>query len=54
MRLFYGWMDTVLGLFGMAIWIVGAIGFAAGVTWVVVRLFPGAEDLQAEIRQALA
>ena len=31
-------MDTVLGLFGVAIWIVGTIGIAAGVTFVVMKL----------------
>jgi hypothetical protein len=39
-------METVLGLFGMAIWIAGTIGIAAGVTYVVIRLFPGDEDLK--------
>ncbi len=41
-------MDTVLGLFGMALWIVGTISFAAAVTFVVIRLFPGADDLKRE------
>jgi hypothetical protein len=39
-------METVLGLFGMAVWIAGTIGIAAGVTYVVIRLFPGDEDLK--------
>ncbi len=39
-------MDTILGLFGMAIWIAGTISFAAGITWVVVKLFPGSDDLK--------
>jgi hypothetical protein len=34
-------MDTVLGLFVMAIWIVGVIALAAGVTWAVIRVSPG-------------
>jgi hypothetical protein len=34
-------MDTVLGLFVMAIWIVGVIALAAGVTWAVIKLSPG-------------
>jgi|Tabmets5t2r1_1033131.scaffolds.fasta_scaffold21975_2 hypothetical protein len=46
MRLFYGRMDTVLGLFGMALWIVGTIGIATGVTYLVVKLFPGDDDLK--------
>ena len=39
-------MDTVLGLFGMALWIAGTIGIAAGVTYVLIRLFPGDDDLK--------
>jgi len=34
-------MDTVLGLFGVAIWIVAVIAIAAAVTYAVVRLTPG-------------
>ena len=30
----------VLGLFGIAVYIVCVIGLAAGVTWAVVRLTP--------------
>jgi hypothetical protein len=33
-------MDTVLGLFGIALFIVGVIALASGVTYVVVRLTP--------------
>jgi hypothetical protein len=33
-------MSTVLGLFGMAIWIVSVIALAAGITYAVVRLTP--------------
>ncbi len=36
-------MDTVLGLFGVVIWIVLTIGLAAGVTYVVVKFLPGGE-----------
>jgi hypothetical protein len=39
-------MDTVLGLFGVAIWIAGTIGIAAGVTYLVVKIFPGDEKLK--------
>jgi hypothetical protein len=39
-------METVLGLFGVAIWIASTIGIAAGVTFLVIRLFPGDEDLK--------
>jgi hypothetical protein len=37
-------METVLGLVGMAIWIASTIGIAAGVTYVVVKLFPGGDE----------
>jgi hypothetical protein len=33
-------MDTVLGLFGIVVWIVGVIALASAVTWVVVKIFP--------------
>jgi hypothetical protein len=34
-------MDTVLGLLGVLVWIVGVIALASAVTYVVVRLSPG-------------
>jgi hypothetical protein len=34
-------METILGLLGMAVWIVGVISLAAGVTYTVIRLTPG-------------
>jgi hypothetical protein len=34
-------MDTILGLFGVVVWIVGVIALAAAVTYVVVKLSPG-------------
>jgi hypothetical protein len=37
-------MDTVLGLFGLAFWIAGTISLAAGVTYLVVKLFPGEDE----------
>jgi hypothetical protein len=33
-------METVLGLIGLIVFVVLVISFAAGVTWVVVKLFP--------------
>jgi hypothetical protein len=39
-------MDTILGLFGVVIWIAGTIGIAAGITYLVVRIFPGDEKLK--------
>ena len=37
-------METVLGLFGMALWIVAVIALAAGMTYAVVRLTPEKAD----------
>ena len=37
-------MDTILGLFGMVVWIVAVIALAAAVTYVVVKLSPGKKD----------
>jgi hypothetical protein len=38
-------METALGLVGIAVFIVAVIAFAAGVTWVVVKLTPlGADE----------
>ena len=39
-------MDTILGLLVVVIWIVGTIGIAAGVTYLVVKIFPGDESLK--------
>jgi hypothetical protein len=33
-------MDTVLGLIGLVVFVVVIISLAAGVTWLVVKLFP--------------
>jgi hypothetical protein len=32
--------DTVLGLIGLFFFVVAVISLAAGVTWLVVKLFP--------------
>jgi hypothetical protein len=37
-------METVLGLFGLAFWIAGTISLASGVTYLVVKLFPGEDE----------
>jgi hypothetical protein len=39
-------METLLGLFGIVIWIVSVIALAAAVTWVVVRVSPGDKPAQ--------
>ena len=36
-------MDTVLGLLGIVVWIALVIGLAAAVTYLVVRISPGAD-----------
>jgi hypothetical protein len=33
-------MDTVLGLLGIAVWIVAVIALAMAVTWIVVKISP--------------
>jgi hypothetical protein len=33
-------VETVLGLIGIAVFVTFIIALAAGVTWVVVKLFP--------------
>jgi len=33
-------MSTVLGLFGIVLFIIGTISVAAGITWVVVKVSP--------------
>jgi hypothetical protein len=33
-------VETVFGLFGLALFIVGVISLAAGVTWAVVKITP--------------
>jgi hypothetical protein len=41
-------MDTVLGLLGLLLYVIAVIAFAAGVTWLVVRLFPTKEKKKAD------
>jgi hypothetical protein len=33
-------MDTILGLLGLILFVVVITSLAAGVTWIVVKLFP--------------
>ena len=37
-------METFLGVLGLVLFIVAVIGFAASVTWAVVRLTPERAD----------
>ena len=43
-------METVLGLIGLVIYIVGIVSLAAGVTWIVVKLSPSksVKELEAD------
>jgi hypothetical protein len=45
-------METVFGLFGMALWIVSVIALAAGITYAVVKLTPEREDNKPESTEA--
>jgi hypothetical protein len=45
-------MDTVLGLLGLAVYIVAIISLAAGVTWLVVKLSPSKSQKQADAKSA--
>ncbi|HKO74984.1 MAG TPA: hypothetical protein VJU01_06695 [Gaiellaceae bacterium] len=45
-------METVLGLIGMALWIVAVIALAAGITYAVVKLTPEREDKEPETSEA--
>jgi hypothetical protein len=33
-------MDTLIGLFGIVVWIVSVVGLAAAITFVVVKISP--------------
>ena len=41
-------MDNVLGLLGLAVYVVAVISIAASVTWLVVKLFPTQEKKKAD------
>ena len=45
-------METVLGLIGLVIYIVGIVSLAAGVTWVVVKLSPSKSVKELEAKSA--
>ena len=47
-------METVLGLIGLAVYIVVIVVMAAAVTWVVVRLSPSKSQKQLEARKNAA
>jgi len=41
-------METVLGLLGLVVFIVAVIAFAAGVTFVVIKITPAEKEKPAE------
>jgi Mn2+/Fe2+ NRAMP family transporter len=41
-------LETVLGLIGMAVFIVATIALAAGVTWLVVKITPSGNKSKPE------
>jgi hypothetical protein len=41
-------MEDVLGLLGLIVYVVAVISLAAGVTWLVVKLFPTQEKKKAD------
>jgi hypothetical protein len=45
-------MDTVLGLVGMAIYMVVVVGLASGITWLVVKLSPSKSQKQLDATKA--
>ena len=47
-------MDTVLGLLGLALYIVVIIGIACGITWLVVKLSPSKSQKQLEAKKTPA
>jgi hypothetical protein len=47
-------MDTVLGLFGIVVWIVAVIALAMAVTWLVVKISPSGEPKRPKDDRAAA
>ena len=47
-------METVLGLIGLALYIVGILGLASGVTWLVVKLSPSKSQKQIAAKKSAA
>ena len=41
-------MGSVLGVFGLIVFIVCVVGFAAGITWLVVKVFPSGSKKKPE------
>ena len=47
-------MDTVLGLIGMAIYLVAVVSLAASITWLVVKLSPSKSQKQLDAKKNAA
>jgi hypothetical protein len=47
-------MDTVLGLIGLAVYIVAIVGLASVVTWGVVKLSPSKSQKQLDAKKNAA
>ena len=47
-------MDTVLGLIGLAVYIVAIVGLASAVTWAVVKLSPSKSQKQLDAKKNAA
>ncbi len=45
-------MDSVLGLLALLVFIVCVIAFAAGITWIVVKVSPNPEDKRRREQEA--
>ena len=41
-------MEDVLGVLGLILYVVAVVSIAAGVTWLVVKLFPTQEKKKAD------
>ena len=45
-------MSTVLGLLGLIVFVVLVISLAAGVTWLVVKLFPTTQKKKPQAQES--
>jgi hypothetical protein len=41
-------MEDVLGVLGLVLYVVAVVSLAAGVTWLVVKLFPSQDKKKAD------
>ena len=45
-------MGSILGLIGLIVFVVAVISLAAGVTWLVVRLFPSTAQKKTQTQES--